>query len=266
MKKILLFAALTTLTLALSAQGPKFKEKPEWGKFFSGEGVTGTIVVIDERDGSKLVCNTARAGTRFLPASTFKVPHALFALDSGMVADEFQVFKWDGRKRDIKEWNRDQTLRSSMRYSVVWVYHEIAKKLGEAKEKEYLEKIGYGNADPSGGIDRFWLDGNLRISAFEQVEFLRRLYRNELPFKKEHQLLVKDIMVIEAGKNYILRAKTGWVARTDQQIGWWVGWVELDDGPVFFALNIDMPGGAKDTPKRESIARAVLASIGALPK
>ena len=37
--------------------------------------------------------------------------------------------------------------------------------------KEYLTRIQYGNADPSGGVDRFWLDGALRISAMEQVDF-----------------------------------------------------------------------------------------------
>ena len=61
------------------------------------------------------------------------------------------------------------------------------------------------------------------------------------------------------------RAKAGWQVRVEPQVGWWVGWVEWRDGPVFFALNIDMPHGAKDLPKRERIAWAVLRSIGALP-
>ena len=58
----------------------------------------------------------------------------------------------------------------------------------EVREKEYLTRIQYGNADLSGGVDRFWLDGALRISAMEQVDFLRKLYRNELPFKVEHRV------------------------------------------------------------------------------
>ncbi|HOT96322.1 MAG TPA: hypothetical protein PLG50_15050 [bacterium] len=48
-------------------------------------------------------------------------------------------------------------------------------------------------------------------------------------------------------------------------MGWWVGWVERPDGAVFFALNIDMPGDGADAPKRESIGRAILHSIQALP-
>ena len=72
-------------------------------------------------------------------------------------------------------------------------------------------------------------------------------------------------MIVEAGRSWILRAKTGCGARGKPEIGWWVGWVEWADGPVFFALNIDMPNGGDDTPKREAIAREILASIDALP-
>ena len=133
-------------------------------------------------------------------------------------------------------------------------------------ERAYLRKISYGNADPSGGVDTFWLSGNLRISADEQVAFLQKLYRNALPFRVEHQRLVKDVMIVEAGRNWVLRAKTGWAARAKPQVGWWVGWVEQPDGPVFFAINIDMPKGADDLAKREGIAREVLKSIGALPE
>jgi beta-lactamase class D len=98
----------------------------------------------------------------------------------------------------------------------------------------------------------------------EQVAFLQRLFRNALPFRVEHQRLVKDVMINEAGRDWILRAKTGWTGRVPPQIGWWVGWVERPDGAVFFALNIDMAGAA-DAPKREAIARAILTDIGALP-
>jgi len=82
-----------------------------------------------------------------------------------------------------------------------------------------------------------------------------------LPFAKEHQLLVKDMMINEAGKEWILRAKTGWEGR----FGWWVGYVEWPTGPVFFALNIDTPERMADLYKREAIVRDILQSMGALP-
>ena len=46
---------------------------------------------------------------RTLPASTFKVPHALIALDTGVVT-ETTTMKWDGAKQDFPAWERDHTL------------------------------------------------------------------------------------------------------------------------------------------------------------
>jgi beta-lactamase class D len=239
----------------------------EWASHFAEAGVEGTIVIYDAREQAKYhIYNDERAEQRFIPASTFKVPHALFALDAGVVEDEFQIFKWDGVKRPISAWNRDQNLRSSMRHSAVWLYQQWAREIGEEQRRAYLRQIDYGNANPGGGVDRFWLDGDLRISAMEQIGFLQKLYRNNLPFAEAHQRLVKDVMVNEAGGDWILRAKTGWSIRTNPNIGWWVGWVERPNGPVFFALNIDMPKGSEDALKRISIAKNILHELGALPK
>jgi beta-lactamase class D OXA-2 len=252
----LLFAALSCVAQANTAV-----EVADWGEFFSQYKAEGTIVICDERRASKgyMAFNTERAGKRYSPASTFKIPHALFALDSGVVRDEFEKITWDGTKRSIPSWNQDQDLRSSMRHSVVWVYEGFAEKIGEQKEREYLERAQYGNEDPT-GKSPFWVEGNLQISAHEQIGFLRKLYQNELPFRVADQRLVKDLILIEAGRDWILRGKTGWSGT----IGWWVGWVEHATGPVFFALNIDTPGRMEDLPKREGITRAILESLGAL--
>lgn len=247
--------------------GSEWISHPEWASCFAAESLSGTIAVYDERTGKRGAHDPARAGHRFIPASTFKIPHALFALDAGIVKDEFEVFAWDSTHGPFDSWNRDQDLRTSMSRSVVWVYQRFARTLGEARERAYLERVGYGNADPGGGVDRFWLDGALRISAIEQIEFLRRLRRNELPFERDHQRLVKDVMIVDARREWILRGKTGWATRgREPDLGWFVGWVERQEGAVFFALNVDMPRGLADAPKRERIARAVLRRLGALPE
>lgn len=241
----------------------KVLERPDWEKYFSERDARGTIVVADERTNvrSTSVYDESRAQRRYSPASTFKIPHTLFALDTSIVHDEFQVFRWDGVVRSFAAHNQDQDLRSAMRNSAVWVYQLFAKEIGKDKARTYLAKLNYGNADPATRHGDYWIDGNLAISAHEQISFLKRLYRNELPFRVEHQRLVKDIMIVEAGRDWILRAKTGW----DGRMGWWVGWVEWPTGPVFFALNIDTPNRMADLQKRETIARAVLRSIEALP-
>lgn len=255
----LLFMAKANMT---SAQD-KYEEQQEWSKIFNKHNAIGTILIHDDRSSSQevKVFNAKRANKRFSPASTFKIPHTLFALDAGLVKDEFQVFKWDGVKRSFDPHNQDQNLRSAMRYSALWVYAVFAKELGVEKAKSYLTNINYGNMDPSTKSGTYWVDGELAISAHEQIEFLKKLYLNELPFEKEHQLLLKDIMIGEAGSNWILRAKTGW----EGSYGWWVGWVEWPTGPVYFALNIDTPNRLKDLYKRKAIVKDVLISIQAFP-
>lgn len=237
--------------------------RSDWGKYFSEFNAKGTIVVADERANvrSTSVYDESRARQRYSPASTFKIPHTLFALDAGVVRDEFQSFRWDGVERSFAGHNQDQDLRSAMRNSAVWVYQLFAKEIGKEKAKAYLKKLNYGNADLTTERGDYWIDGDLAISAYEQISFLKNLYRNELPFRIEHQRLVKDIMIVEAGRDWILRAKTGWEGR----MGWWVGWVEWPTGPVFFALNIDTPNRMADLHKREEIVRAILRSIEALP-
>ncbi len=239
------------------------QERPDWSHFFTDFDARGSIVVVDERGAAQppWVYAEERARTRFPPASTFKIPHTLIALEVGAVRDEFEVFAWDGIERSFSGHNRDQNLRSAMRMSALWVYELFAQQIGEERARSYLEQIEYGNADPSTDGGAYWIYGNLQISAHEQISFLQQLYRNELPFKLEHQRLVKDIIVVEAGRNWILSAKTGW----NGHMGWWVGWVEWPTGPVFFALNIDTPNRMADLAKREQIVRAILRSLDALP-
>ncbi len=249
--------------VSVSAAEDEMVERLEWKTFFDKHNATGTIVIDDGRGVSNKVSvyNSARASKRFSPASTFKIPHTLFALDAGVVKDEFQIFPWDGVIRSYEPHNQDQNLRSAMRHSALWVYETFAKALGEEKSRSYLNRISYGNMDPSTSSGAYWVEGQLTVSAVEQVNLLKKLYHNDLPFKTEHQRLVKDIMTVEAEKEWILRAKTGWQGR----YGWWVGWVEWHSGPVFFALNIDTPNSWEDLYKREAITRDILASIGALP-
>lgn len=260
-RRTLLISALATGLLPHAHATPTTRERADWAHLFKQAEATGCLVVLDARDGAEAlhVFNRERAERRYTPASTFKVPHSLFALDAGLLRDEFQVIKWDGVQRRVPAWNADQDLRSAMRHSVVWVYERFAKELGEQREAAYLRKTGYGNAQATGKAP-FWVDGDLAISAFEQVAFLQRLHRNQLPFEVAHQRLVKDVMVNEAGADWILRAKTGWSGR----LGWWVGWVERPNGAVFFAANIDTPNRDADLGKRQAVVRAVLRELKVL--
>ena len=87
----LLLCLLFILALPLQAAT---EERDDWAAEFAAQDAVGTIVVFDERAPNQpaWVHNPARAAQRFSPASTFKIPHTLMALDAGAVRDEFEVF------------------------------------------------------------------------------------------------------------------------------------------------------------------------------
>jgi beta-lactamase class D len=91
---------------------------------------------------------------------------------------------------------------------VVWYYQELARRVGADTMKFWLDKVSYGNADTSGGIDQFWLTGNLRISPIEQILFLQKLKSEQLPFSKNTITIVKDIMIQERSESLINRKTT----------------------------------------------------------
>ena len=234
----------------------------------------GTFLLCDEKADVWHVSDAARARQAFLPASTFKLFNALVALDSGAVRDELEVIRWDGKVCGLKdspvaEWNRDNSLASGMRHSTVWFYQEVARRAGEQRMQQWIDKAGYGNRDIGGGVDAFWLSGALRISAEQQIGFLRRLADDRLPFSPRAQEIVRRISITESAPTYVLHAKTGWGTQAAQNsanddLGWYVGWVEHAGRRWFFAMNVDLPAPG-DAAKRVPLAKQLLAQLGALP-
>ena len=112
-----------------------------------------------------------------------------------------------------------------------------------------------------GLIDNFWLEGDIRISAREQVHFIERLIKNDLPFSIKNQETVKKIMITDSTKNYVLHSKTGWAMRIKKQIGWFVGYVETKNNTWTFALNIDIKK-KEDSKRRKQITYEILKREG----
>ncbi len=135
--------------------------------------------------------------------------------------------------------------------------------------KEFIEKIGYGNMDISGGIDHFWLGSTIEISADEQIDFLRRLYANALPFSVRSMDIVRDILILEKTDRYTLRGKTGFTDFGENHVvGWFVGYIESAQNRWFFASNIVSDNAKRDSEtimkERKEIALRILKGLGLL--
>jgi len=260
-----LSTSLIALFTSFGAGAATTVARPEWQEAFAAQGVRGTFVLyrpaLDRFD----VTDAERARTRFLPASTFKIANALIALDAGTLRDQHEVFRWDGKPKMRRAWERDHTLDSGMRESVVWMFQEIARRTGKARMKEGLHRLAYGNEDIGGGIDHFWLQGSLRISAMEQVEFLRRVREGRAGASARATRLARNALVVERTPQYTLYAKSGSTGAARDPIAWWIGWIERGGVPVgYFAMNYP-PAPRTPYAARIAIAQRILRDEGLLP-
>jgi beta-lactamase class D len=261
-----LFAAAAILpsrSLAnVSYQRSEFREDLQ--KRFFDLGTEGTFVGYKIDDYLIIASDKVRSGEGRLPASTFKIPNALIALETGVVQDpDKDVFKWDGVTRSIEAWNKDHTLRSAIAVSAFPVFQEIARRIGEERMKKYLDIIDYGNRDIGGGIDQFWVTGNLRIDPVQQIDFLDRLRRGVLPVGKRSQQLVCDILPVTKVGDAVIRAKTGLTDKEHGSLGWLVGWSEKGNDITVFAMNMDCKTQAQ-IDARMSVTQQCLTDIVAL--
>lgn len=233
---------------------------------FEAFGAHGAFVLHDSAANRLTIHDAERARQRFLPASTFKILNSLIALETGVLTDEGQVLKWDGVDRGWSAWNRDHSMATAFPVSAVWFYQEVARRVGEQRMRGWVRRAGYGNAEIGGGIDQFWLSGELRISPEEQVDFVKRLHRGELPFSARNQAIVRDVMLLEEKNGYVLRGKTGWARANGTNYGWLVGWVEKPGNTYYFATQIE--SDAESFPMRrvqQEITRGVLQELSILP-
>ncbi|MHC1708333.1 MAG: class D beta-lactamase [Bacteroidales bacterium] len=258
---ILFFFTITACNNTTSESADDFK----W--YYDQYKVDGSFAVYDQQKDKYLFYKPEQFQQEFIPASTFKICNSLIGLETGVIEDENSVISWDSVDRQNPEWNRDHTLKSAFKYSVVWYYQELARRVGEKQMKGMLDKLSYGNADTSGGIDRFWLDGGMRITPEQQIIFLKRLHDNELPVSQRVMDILKKIMIVKETPDCILRAKTGWGVMNDTDIGWYTGYVE-NKGKVYYFVNCLQN---KDTnnlefPKaRIEIAKKILKRLKILP-
>jgi beta-lactamase class D len=239
--------------------------KPELEKIF--QGYKGAFVLYDLNENRYIRYNPERCAEQFIPASTFKIMNSLIGLETGVIPDGNYVIKWDGTHNDIPSWNQDHTLKTAIQNSVIWYYQELARRVGREKMQYYVDAAQYGNQNISGQIDTFWLEGELRISADEQVEFLKRLYKGDLPFSQRSMNIVKEILVLEKTESYQLSGKTGSGQRITPHVGWFVGYLETKGNIYFFATNLEnsSPDGLANGDLARKISMDILRDLGLLP-
>lgn len=272
MKKMLvLFLFMSTLFIFATTPGEASTkvQRDDLEKYFTG--YRGTFVLFDEEKDEYLIFNEGQSERPLPPCSTFKIYNSLIGLETGAVTDENTLIKWDGTIYSIPAWNQDHTLATAIQNSAVWYYQELAVRVGPEKMQHYIDQIPYGNQDISGGINKFWLSSSIKISAKEQVELLKRLYSNDLPFSQKNMDITKKIIILSSNDQITFSGKTGSGSVNEQygnpgekyMIGWFVGEIENDGHRYFFATNIEATESASGI-KAKEISKSILTDMGLL--
>lgn len=210
----------------------------------------------------RFVSDPVECEVRTSPASTFKVPHSLIALDAGVVTDPLAAVKWDGTDHTYDVWERDHSLDSAVKWSVLWFFRRTAGRIGRERMLRGLKKIRYGSDTFERDVTSFWVNGDLLVSPREQLTFLRRLFRYELPHARKHVHIVKAALLMPPGKitnaagvhdfaltapNAIVRAKTGNTTVDGERSSWIVGLIEVRGRQYVFVARARAESGLPGT-------------------
>src|SRR6056297_285073 len=218
------FLALALILLATPAAA-------DWRDYAGRDNVC--LVVHELESGREFVSNPERCDEPRRPYSTFKI------------ADADSVMRYNATRYPAEDWwpagwDRHQPLRRAINLSAVPLFRQLAADIGPARMQAFLRDIDYGNADIGGEADAFWLTGDLRISALEQLEFLTRLATGRLAVSDESVAAIRDALGREVAPGVVLYTKTG-SGRIEGDgesgfLGWQVGWVEHDGETTVFAF------------------------------
>ncbi len=239
---------LLSVALFSSCSPNNVKKDNSLKKYFDENNVKGCFGMRDNGTGKFTVYNLKRyRDSSYLPASTFKIVNSLIGLQTGKIVNDSMVIKWDGIQRR-PEWNKDLTMYEAFRVSAVPYYQEVARRIGKDTMQQWLDSLGYSKKDVKDKviiktpIDSFWLDNSIKVTPDQQLGLVMKLYFDQLPFFKSYQEVVKRAMLFEDNAGYRLSYKTGWgVDEKGNNIGWIVGWIEENNHPYFFVLNIESP-------------------------
>jgi beta-lactamase class D len=218
----------------------------------AASAATTCTVVMDAMTGTVVVHAGDRCEVRLTPASTFKIPLSLIGFDSGILRDaDRPAWPYNEEYQTWNDaWKKTTTPRTWLEDSVVWYSQVLTRRLGEEKFRQYVDAFDYGNRDISGGLTTAWLGSTLRISAVEQVAFVRRIVRRQLPVSPSAINRTMAIMPMADRDGWRISGKTGTgfhrradgTNDSDRQVGWFVGWARHGERTLVFARLIEDEG------------------------
>ena len=197
--------------------------------------------LIADASTKQIVRQEGACDTRITPASTFKIAISLMGYDAGFLKSEHApLLKYRKGDPDWSDsWLADTDPQKWIRDSVVWYSQRVTAALGAQRFRHYAKAFHYGNEDVSGdpkrhdGLKWAWIDSSLQVSPREEMDFLERVVRRELPVRPLAYEITSRITAIpgeQGGWDVHGKTGTGFPLLPDgssdhaHAYGWFVGW------------------------------------------
>ncbi|HEV9038547.1 MAG TPA: penicillin-binding transpeptidase domain-containing protein [Puia sp.] len=267
-----LLAAATFLFSACSSNNVTVDDS--LGHYFDSAGVKGTFALLDNGQGRFTIYNLPRYRDSLYPAAqTFDILQTLVAFQTGILPDEKKTaIVEDSSTADPLSPGNPIDSKTTVTYAWAMrdpgpvgdrVYRQLADSIGIDTLKKWVDSLQYGDKDIKADSGRVLIRG-IRINADQQLGLVKKLYFNQLPFFRRPQDLVKGMLTTEVNSNYKLVYKTGRAAyNPGPAIGWVIGWVQENEHPYFFVINLESPDGHSDVETIGiQLAKKILPKLG----
>ena len=211
--------------LVLAAQAPDFSPARVEAIF---QGLSYRLLL---RDGDRILDRgTLDAEARLLPCSTYKLPHALIALEAGVISLDRNTFTCDPAQCHSDHGTLG--LESAIRQSCLSYFRQVARRLGVDREAAGMKALGYPGRGSLTPADAFWVDSpSFGITLREQLTWIHRFYTEDLGVKPAHLAAVRAATRRTEMPAWTLWGKTGSTgAHGGHPHGWFVGRVQWKDG------------------------------------
>ena len=190
-------------------------------------GVKSSIIIYNQQKNKLITNDTLALNETYSPNGTFFLYESLIGLECGMIKDSLDKFNWNSVCHPNENWNQDQTLFFALKHQTEWYFEQLARAIDTSKMQSWLNLIGYGNKNISGGIHQFWKNSSLKISVKQQFDLFKRLYYYNLPFSFEYLKFIRKAFNINRLVNKNLYSFKTNGMNHEKQLIWYLGYVEF---------------------------------------
>jgi beta-lactamase class D len=253
-KASLLHVCLLTFFI-FSCSVNKARKDDQLKTFFDQQQVEGCFTMLDNATGEVTVYNLEADTIRYAPGATVDLLTSLIGLETGAIPDEnFSVPTKDSSMVSIRD-AFTQMKNSSNQWA--------AQQIGADVYQSWIDSLGYGNKQLGLLTDSLWPNNSLRISADEQLGLMKRLYFDQLPFRKSVQETLRTWMKLEDNSAYRLNGRMATIQGNKESIGWFVGWIEENRHVYFFTALVRKNGNHSNLDNiAQQVSRSILKHYG----